>query len=200
MALGLWILKVVVTVLISYRDYMPPNFDNEFLLGRESYFFHGYNIPFFVHVVAGPISLVMGLFLVTKQSRKWRWHRLTGRLQVANVLVLVAPSGLWMAFYAPGDTAAVGFGSLAVATWLFTFFGFRWALNRDFDRHRLWMLRAFALLCSAVLIRAIGGLAMVMNLTQDWVYPFSAWACWLLPLAILEIFLRVKARGFINHP
>ena len=169
-------------------------------MGREGYFFQGYQIPFYVHIVAGPISLVMGWFLVTKQSHKWRWHRVAGRIQVANVLVLVAPSGLWMAFYSPSGTAAVGFGVLAVATWLITLCGFRWALKRDFDRHRRWMLRVFALLCSAVFLRMVGGLATVMNLTQEWIYSFSAWACWLMPLAVIEIFLKVESRRLTSHP
>jgi hypothetical protein len=35
-ALALLILKVTATVVLGYRDYMPPNFAADFLQGREA--------------------------------------------------------------------------------------------------------------------------------------------------------------------
>jgi hypothetical protein len=37
-AAALLIVKVTLSVILGYRDYLPPNFDADFLLGRESYF------------------------------------------------------------------------------------------------------------------------------------------------------------------
>ncbi|MDB5336674.1 MAG: hypothetical protein JWN70_2293 [Planctomycetaceae bacterium] len=36
---GLLRLKVTLPVIVGYRDYFPPNFDSDFLNGREAYFF-----------------------------------------------------------------------------------------------------------------------------------------------------------------
>src|SRR5438309_1343761 len=96
------ILKVTITVLIGYRDYLPPNFNADFLLGRESYFYGPYRWAFYIHLLSGPPSLILGTILISQafRGRFPRWHRRLGRLQVANVLLLVAPSGLWMAGYA----------------------------------------------------------------------------------------------------
>src|SRR6185437_7252774 len=95
----LLIVKVTLSVLIGYRDYLPPDFNSDFLLGRESYFYGPYGWAFYVHLVSGPAALVAGTILVSDRFRQWApaWHRRLGRLQIANVLLLVAPSGFWMA-------------------------------------------------------------------------------------------------------
>ena len=38
---GLLILKVTGAVMLGYVNYFPPNFDADFLRGRERYFFGG---------------------------------------------------------------------------------------------------------------------------------------------------------------
>ena len=117
-----------------------------------------------------------------------RWHRILGRIQVANVLLLVVPSGLWMSWYAmTGAVAGAGFAALAVVTGLCATFGWRAAMQRRFDVHRLWMLRCYVLLCSAVVLRLMGGVVLLAEIEGEWTYAVSAWACWLVPLVILEL-------------
>ena len=63
-----------------------------------------------------------------------------------------------MAWYAAtGIFAAAGFATLAVVTAFCVVKGWQAATQHHFDEHRWWMLRCFVLLCSAVLLRAIGG-------------------------------------------
>jgi hypothetical protein len=185
----LLICKVTLSVVIEYRNYLPPNFESDFLAGREAYFWGGYHWAFYAHLVVGPSSLVMGMILVSDLFRRRfpAWHRRLGRMQAACILLVLAPSGLWMAFYAAtGAVAAVGLGSLAVATAACVAFGWRAAVTRRFVEHRRWMSRTFVLLCSAVVIRMIGGAATVADFDAAWLYPLSAWASWLVPLAIFE--------------
>src|SRR5262245_46515539 len=95
----LLILKVTLSVVIGYRDYLPPNFDADFLLGREAYFWGPYSWAFYAHLIAGPASLLLGTVLISDRFRQAvpKWHRRLGRWQVACILLLVVPSGLWMA-------------------------------------------------------------------------------------------------------
>jgi len=186
-ALLIW--KVTVSVLIEYRNYIPPNFDSDFLRGRERYFLGAYRWAFYAHLVSGPASLLLGTILVSDRFRSIvpAWHRRLGRVQAACVLLLVAPSGLWMAYdAATGAIAAVGLGSLAIATAACVALGWRSAVRRRFANHRRWMWRTFILLCSAVVLRMIGGLATVAHFDAPWLYPLSTWASWLAPLLILE--------------
>lgn len=189
------ILKVTATVVVGYRDYLPPNFNADFLLGRESYFYGAYRWAFYLHLLSGPPSLVLGTLLISNTFRRWLplWHRRLGRVQVANVLLLVAPSGLWMARYAmSGAIAGTGLALLAIATagccaagWWAA--GWWAAVARRFGDHQLWMWRTYLLLCSAVVIRLIGGLATVLQFDPPWIYPLSTWISWVAPLAIYEI-------------
>lgn len=190
------IFKVVAGVVLSYRDYIPPNFDSDFLQGRKNYFEGSYQWAFYAHIFSGPCSLFMGLMLLNEQLRRRfpNWHRYLGRIQTACVLLLVAPSGLWMAIWAEtGAVAGSGFATLAVATGVCISFGWRSAVKKRFAEHRRWMWRCYLLLCSAVVLRMMGGLATVTQIEDDWVYQVAAWTSWLLPLGGFEL-LQVAIR------
>jgi hypothetical protein len=192
------ILKVTLSVTLGYADYFPPNFQSDFLRGRQSYFFESYQWAFYAHIASGPIALILGVILLSQQFRTRfpKWHRNLGKVQIANVLLLVAPSGLWMARHAQtGPLAGIGFALLAILTAVCACFGWRSAVNRRFAEHRRWMLRCFLLLCSAVIIRLIGGLATVMNVGAIWIYPIAAWLSWLAPLAVFELILALQRRA-----
>lgn len=190
---GLLIVRVTVSVVSNYVDYLPPDFDAEFLVGREGYFFGDYQWAFYPHIIAGPCSLIFGLLLVSDRfrSKSPAWHRKLGRIQTLLVLGLIAPSGLWMAFYTEGTVASVGFGLLAILTGISITLGWRTAVKRQFADHRRWMWRCYLLLCSAVVVRVIGGIASLAELDTAWTYPFAAWVSWLVPLFVFEFVTRL---------
>jgi uncharacterized membrane protein len=183
------VLKVTISVISNYQNYLPPDFSSDFLRGRGPYFWGAYRWAFYTHILSGPVSLVLGLILVGEWSRTRfpRWHRRLGRIQVACVVLLVAPSGLWMACHAAaGPIAAVGLGTLAIATAVCASLGARAAVRRRFADHRRWMWRCYLLLCSAVVLRLIGGLATVVGAGFPWVDPLANWMSWLIPLTAFE--------------
>ena len=49
------------------------------------------------------------------------------------------------------------------------------------------MWRCYLLLCSAVVLRLIGGLATVTGVTAPWVDPLATWMSWLVPLTAFEL-------------
>jgi hypothetical protein len=203
---GLLIVKVTISVLLGYRDYFPPNFDSDFLWGREAYFWGAYRYAFYAHIASGPLSLLLGLVLVSDRvrTRHPTLHRSLGKIQASIVLLALAPSGLWMAFYA-APAAAAGFGTLAVATGACVALGWRGAVQRRFADHRRWMSRCFLLLCSAVVLRLIGGLMTVTNVGSTWTYFVAAWVSWLAPLALLEWqqwrrSVRSSAKSILSSP
>lgn len=191
LAASLLILKVVATTIVNYRNYVPPNFSSDFLAGRQTYFFGSYQWAFYLHIFSGPIALALGLILVSERFR-WRfprWHRRLGRAQAMGVLFFVTPSGFWMALHAAGGPIAeVGFVILAMLTAACVTMGWRAAVQRRFETHRRWMWRCYLLLCSAVIIRMIGGAVLVTGFHAMWIDPLAAWASWLLPLAGYEVY------------
>lgn len=195
---ALLICKVTVEVMLGYVNYLPPNFRSDFLRGRERYFFGAYQWAFYPHIASGPLAIFLGLVQISESFRRRfpKWHRKLGRFHVLNVLCVVTPSGLWMAYYAStGTIAAIGFAILAVLTATCSALGWRAAVKRQFPVHRLWMWRCFLLLCSAVVLRLLGGLGTVIGVQSVWFDPIASWSSWLLPLAAFELSgLRVWRR------
>lgn len=199
---SLLVVKVTMTVLRGYVAYLPPDFNVDFLRGRESHFWSGYHLAFYTHIISGPLSLLLGLALVSSRLRKRfpAWHRRLGRVQAANTIFLVAPSGLWMAAHAQaGLIAGAGFMVLALLTATFTALGWQAARQRRYASHERWMLRSFALLSSAVVLRLMGGLAVVLETQAEWVDLVTAWASWLLPLLVLEVWFKVRGRTIFRR-
>ena len=202
---GLLALKVATAVVLGYRNYFPPNFNSDFLRGREDYFFGGFQWAFYAHIASGPVSLVLGLILMSERFRLRfpKWHRALGRIQVAAILLLVAPSGLWMASYAQaGAAAAVSFALLAISTGWCAACGWKAAMQRRFAMHRRWMRRCFLLLCSAIVLRLLGGLATVAGVRAAWFDPLASWACWIAPWAAYELgswAIRRRGASVVAH-
>jgi predicted membrane protein DUF2306 len=187
---ALLVLKVNLTVVWGYRNYFPPDFNSDFLRGREAYFAGAYQWAFYAHIASGPVSLFLGTLLISEAFRRRlpMWHRRMGRVQVASILLVLAPSGLWMArCAAAGPVGAVGFALMAIATAASAAMGWREAVARRFAAHRRWMWRNYLRLCSAVVIRLAGGLATVVGVHAAWFDPLASWACWLVPLAVFEL-------------
>jgi uncharacterized membrane protein len=194
---GLLVLRVTTSVVSGYADYFPPDFASDFLRGRERYFLDFYQWAFYTHILSGPVSLILGLILIAERSRAYfpRWHRYLGRVQAACVLLLVAPSGLWMAFHAAaGPIAAAGLATLAIAAATCILLGVKAAICGRFADHRRWMWRGYLLLCSAVVLRLFGGLATVAGVTAPWFDPVANWMSWLTPLAVFELRERTRRR------
>jgi Predicted membrane protein (DUF2306) len=190
--------KVTVSVILNYPDYFPPNFGSDFLRGRERYFSGWYHWAFYTHIASGPVSLVLGMILVSERFRLRlpTWHRYLGRIQVGCVLLLVSPSGLWMAYHAAaGPVAGVGLAVLAGATAISVALGWRSAVKRRFPEHRRWMWRCFLLLCSAVVLRLVGGLGTIAGVSAAWFDPLATWMSWLVPLTVFELVEQSKRQA-----
>jgi hypothetical protein len=192
------IVKVTMAVVLVYRDYLPPNFQSDFLFGRETYFWRGYHLAFYAHLVAGPLSMVLGLLLMSERLRvRWpMWHRWLGRTQAINVLLFLAPSGLAMAFWPQaGALAGFGFALLSLATAGTILQGWRLAIARRFAEHRVWMTRNFLLLCSAIVLRLLAGFALTTGIAAAWIDPYLPWLS-MLPLGLYEVARRTRGRQF----
>jgi uncharacterized membrane protein len=113
----------------------------------------------FGHLLGGGTSILAGAFQfnATLRNRRPAVHRLLGRIY----LVAVAVSGVSALMLAPtssgGMTAHVGFGLLAVG-WLATSgVAYRQVRAGEYELHRQWMMRGYALCLAAVTLRLVSG-------------------------------------------
>ena len=102
-------------------------------------------VPVLLHIVGATVFCVLGAFQFLRGPR----HRVLGRLVVPCGLV-AALSGMWMAAFHPlpahdGDLLMVlrlVFGSAMAGALVL---GFAAVRQRDFARHRAWMVRGYAI-------------------------------------------------------
>ena len=190
------LLRVLVSIVLEYRFYFPADFASTFLTGRESTFVGIYVPAFYIHIIAGPLAVVIGTILLLSGGRtRFRHaHRLLGRSQMIIVLIGLVPSGFVMASRAfAGPIAGLGFASLSAVTGVAAVATLAYAINKQFLLHRRWATRCYILLCSPLLLRVVGGGLVVFQLESDLAYRLNAWLSWLVPLAIFEIHWRCTA-------
>jgi len=146
-----------------------------------------------LHVTAGPIALAAGplQFLPALRGRWPAWHRRIGTAYVAGAAVL-GGAGLALAcFSAGGPVTHVGFGALAVGVLVTTGVAYRKARRHEYDIHRRWMVRSFALIYAAVTLRILLPM-LVVAMHGEFLpgYRIVSWMCWVPNLLFAEWYLR----------
>ena len=192
--------RVLFVILLEYRFYFPPDFDQSFFLaGRRPTFAGWYSIGFYTHIISGPIAIALAvILLVTGQTKRFKTlHRWSGRVLVVITVLAVCPGGLIMATRSQaGPIAGWGFATLAVCTLVSVCLTVYLAINRQFKSHSRWAWRSGILLCSPILLRLGTGLFYVTGVESLNTYRFLAWGSWLIPLLVYETVQMIsKSKG-----
>ena len=153
-------------------------------------------IGIYAHVFASIFALVLGPFQFVESFRNRRpeLHRWMGRLYLGVGILIGGISGLYMAFFAYGGIVSqLGFTGLAIG-WLFTGWqAYAAVREQQFDEHRRWMIRNFALTLAAVTLRIYLPLSMINGAEFVVAYTAIAWLCWVPNLIAAEWWLRREA-------
>ncbi len=177
-------------------EYIPYDTDIGFLRIKQDYIdIDHWRIAFFVHVYASMWALLAGFtqFSSHIQSFYPRVHRALGYVYVTNVLLITGPSSLVMGLYANGGmTSKIAFVTLAIGWIAFTAVALIKAKNGDFESHRNFMIRSYALTLSALTLRAWKW--SITNTVADLppmdVYRSVAWLGWVPNLIAAELLIR----------
>lgn len=183
-------------ILITLQ-YIPINFKVAFLnLKEQEIKLKHYQISFFSHVYTSIIVLILG---ITQFSKTLRFqfpkpHRILGKVYIFLVLFIASPSGLIMAFYANGGIySKISFSLQAILWFYFTYKAFTFALNKDWEKHKHFMLRSYALTLSAISLRLFKwGIVSILELPPMDTYKIVSWLGWLVNIIIIEIYILQK--------
>lgn len=153
-----------------------------------------------VIIGGGPLQLMPQI-----RSRFPAFHRMLGRIYMPSV-VLTSIAGLytiWVRGSVGGLTLAIGISIDALLIIVFAVIALRHAMARRIAAHRKWALRLFMVVSAVWFFRV--GFMMWMFLTggagidmESFTGPFVTtltYAQYLLPLAILELYLRARDGG-----
>jgi uncharacterized membrane protein len=183
-------------------DYHKWNFTNGYVPG-----FSMGNTAVIMHVASAAFIMLAGAVQLVPQirSRFPVFHRWNGRIYMLTALTL-SVAGLYMTWIrgSVGDLS-VHLGSTlnAVLIWLCGGMALRYALARDFRTHRRWALRFFLVVSASWFFRIGFFLSFLVNKGPFGFDPttfrgpfltFMSFAQVLIPLAVLEIYLRTQDR------
>ena len=160
---------------------------------------------FYVHVVTSCFCLLAGFtqFSKTVMKRIPKIHRSIGWLYTIVVVLLSGPSGFVMSLYANGGVQSqIAFTTLSVLWITFTIKAFTLAKSGDYQEHRKYMIRSFALTLSAITLRAWKFLIVLILRPHPMdAYMLVAWLGWVPNLIFAEWYIRKKITslsGFSN--
>lgn len=147
--------------------------------------------------VGGPLQLIPWL-----RARALPFHRWNGRLYIL-VAFTISLAGLYMVWTrgaAGGPSLRIGISLNGVLILICAALAWRQAMARRIDIHRRWALRTF-LLVSGVWFFRVGLMCWILanqgpvGIGRDFDGPFVrfwSFGCYLVPLAVLELYLRTR--------
>jgi uncharacterized membrane protein len=163
---------------------------------------NAYAQPFLiVHVIGGMTALLVGPIQFVRRIRT-RWpafHRAAGRLYV-GACAIGAPTGFILGLgTTAGPVASVGFAVPAVLCAVFTWLGWRAAVERRFDDHRDWMLRSYGIVAVAITLRLLIPAAAFLDLDFLAAYRVNSWLAWIINVALVEYAIRRRRPATGTH-
>lgn len=182
---------VGLLILLKSVDYIYPDFTRGFLLNKRP-IFPFYRFALYAHIIGTPLALFTGIyqFLFTKSGA----HPFIGKIYVGSILLLAAPSGLFMSFYAIGGLISTANFFLMSTLWFgFTLLAYRHIKSGNVSRHRQFMTRSFILTNSAILIRLFSFINNHYQLTDITTgYILISWLSWFPALLFYEFGLLLR--------
>ena len=162
-------------------------------------------IPIVLHIVSGIFFNLLGPFQFAPALRqRWpKWHRWSGRVWIIAG-VLVGLSGLWMNHFFPAYGNFLKYPGIALSSIgliVSLSLALHAILNRDVRRHRVWMMRGFAIgLGPATQRLFILPVFFIYGSVSDLLIGLVIWFGFVLNLLVVEWILLRECKDIINQP
>ena len=151
---------------------------------------------FYLHVYSAIFVLLAGFTQFNPRilGKYPMLHRVLGYLYASFVLLLAAPSGIYIGWFANGGLIAqTSFIVLGIFWFWFTANAIKLIIERKIKAHRNMMYRSFALATSAITLRLWKVILVYLFRPAPMdVYQVIAWLGWIPNLLIAEWLIRKK--------
>jgi hypothetical protein len=190
------------SLLLIYNTIPYLSFSNNFAFIEERavlFLSPAYRWCFYVHIFAGMFCVASALLQFSKSilKRLTLLHKISGRVYVFVVLVLGAPTGMYMSFFAKGSMAEkLLFMFMAVCWFAFTAKGLMAVLNKNIVAHKFWMWRSYAMALTAVTFRVYYLLLYLFDVPLMLNYEVSLWMSVIGNLLITEVLIYKKSKRY----
>lgn len=199
-----WI-PVVFFSLLLVRNTLPYyNFSQSFSFIKERVLLFAqplYYWSFYLHIGAGMFCITASLiqFSTYILKRRRKFHVWSGKIYVFVVLLVGAPTGLYMSFFAKGSFwERALFLFMAVFWFLTTWWGLKTIKEKNVLAHKLWMIRSYSMAMTAVTFRIYHIVFYVLDWNHLKNYEISLWISVLGNMLIAEYFIYKQSRHYLK--
>ena len=184
-------------MLVLTWEYVPAKADVSFLMIKQTEVQERpeYLTFFYIHVYSSIFVLFFGFFAVLRKNFGIKnFHTISGKIYVVTLLLLSAPSGIYMGFFANGGfLSKISFVILGVLWWFSTFKAYQMIRQKNFKLHKQWMWRSFALAVSAITLRLWKVVIVYFFQPNPMdVYQIVAWLGWIPNILLVEYLILKK--------
>lgn len=178
-------------------EYIPLDTNVSFLMIKQTEVVEKpeYLLLFYTHVYTSIFVLLAGfLAIIRKNFGLKNLHKNAGKIYIFLILLLAAPSGIYMGIFANGGfLSKISFVILGCLWWFTTFKAYQLARQKKFKEHKQWMWRSFALTISAITLRMWKVIIVYLfHPNPIDVYQIIAWLGWIPNIIFIEYLIRKK--------
>ena len=177
-----WAPVIFLSLLLVYNTLPYFTFDRHlsFLEERASLFDKPvWRISFYFHIAAGALCITTAILQFSSWilKKRKRIHMIAGKIYVFVVLLVGAPTGFYMTFFAKGGWAERACFMFMAIFWFYsTYKGFvAAAIQKNFLSHKFWMIRSYAMALTAVTFRVYHIMFYMYGMNHFDNYSISLW-------------------------
>ncbi|MGZ3865846.1 MAG: DUF2306 domain-containing protein [Bacteroidia bacterium] len=200
-----WTPVIVLSLLLIYNTLPYFTFDRHLNFLEERSVIYDkliWRISFYVHIAAGALCIFTALLQFSSWilKKRKRMHIIAGKIYVFVVLLIGAPSGFYMTFFAKGGFAErMCFMFMGVFWFYSTYKGFVTAAReKNFLSHKFWMIRSYAMALTAVTFRVYHILFYLGGMSDFNNYSISLWISVLGNAAIAEAIIFYQSKNYLT--
>jgi hypothetical protein len=204
--IALWAAIVFFSVLLSHNAILYFTHGGEYgilpekLIARNDLM---WNISFYVHLPTGIVCLLTPWYLFARRILKAArsYHSLVGKVYVSCTLLLVCPTGMYLALYAKGGfITQVGFMVQGMLLGYFTWRGYIAMKTSNLSQHIENMIRSYAVATVVLSFRILHILFFLLNVPYHDNYAISQWLGLSFNMLLAEIIIAfIPLKNHINQ-
>jgi hypothetical protein len=200
LAFILWVPILFFSVLLSHNAILYFTHGGEYgilpekLVARHDII---WNISFYIHLPTGILCLLSPIFLFSRLfvKRAMHLHQLIGKMYVWVTLLLVCPTGMYLALYAKGGLITqAGFMLQGILLAWFTYCGYQSIIHKNKSEHVRYMIRSYAVATVVLTFRIYHILFFLWKVPYQDNYAISQWLGITGNLLLAEIIIL-----FLSH-
>lgn len=200
----IWLPLFVFSLLLIYNTLPYFSFSKDFSFIRErTMLFESsvYYASFYVHIAAGAFCIATALIQFSSYilKKRTKLHIYSGKIYVFVVLILGAPTGLYMSFFAKGSFYERSLFLFMAVFWFFTTYqGLKSILARNVLAHKIWMMRSYSMALTAVTFRVYHIVFYLLGWDHLENYEISLWISVIGNMLVAEYLIYRKSKHYLK--